>query len=156
MASEEIPTPLTSFLGTGWSFPPEFITNGDAPTARGEVRMLADEADIASSLRVLFGTQPGERDFNPAYGVDVRSVLFEPMSTTLRSFLSERIKLAVLFYEPRINVRSITILSGGEGGSLQISLDYEIRATNSRFNLVFPFYRGDGNEARIAVGVPPA
>jgi hypothetical protein len=28
----------------------------------------------------------------------------------------------------------------GEVGKLLINIDYEVRATNTRFNLVFPFY----------------
>jgi phage baseplate assembly protein W len=150
MAEEEPTDAFTSFLGTGWSFPPEFVRE------TGEVRLVADEDDIRSSLGLLFGTAPGERVFNPRYGLDVRQFLFEPMSTTMRSFLEERAKLAVLFYEPRINVLSLKIDSPSpEGGQLLINLDYEIRTTNSRYNLVFPFYLGDGNEALGLLPLPP-
>lgn len=38
----------TSFLGTGWSFPPEFVME------TGEVVMISDEEDIAASLKILF------------------------------------------------------------------------------------------------------
>ncbi|MEP7120327.1 MAG: GPW/gp25 family protein [Byssovorax sp.] len=139
---------FTSFLGTGWSFPPEFVLEA------GEVRMTSDEQDIEASLRILFGTTPGERLFAPVYGLDVRELLFEPMSTTLRTFLAERVKIAILFYEGRIEVLSLQIESPDpNNGTLRISLDYAVRSTNSRYNLVFPFYLGDGNEARAAVGL---
>jgi phage baseplate assembly protein W len=141
--------PLTSFLGTGWSFPPEF---NPVP---GEVRMLAAEDDIESSLRLLFSTATGERLFNPKYGLDMRGVLFEPMSTTLRTLLEERVKIAILFYEPRINPLALSVDSPDPGsGTLLITLDYEVRATNSRFNLVFPFYLSGGNEVSTTVGIP--
>ena len=48
--------------------------------------MVTDEQDIEQSLRILFGTAIGERLFAPGYGLDMREVVFEPMSTTLRSF----------------------------------------------------------------------
>ena len=36
-------------------------------------------------------------------------------------------------------------------GTLVISLAYEVRATNSRFNLVFPFYESDASEVRQSI-----
>jgi hypothetical protein len=137
----------TSFLGTGWSFPPDFVVES------GQVAMVSDEEDIRQSLKILFGTAVGERLFAPAYGLDMREILFEPMSTTLRSFLAERVKIAVLFYEPRINVLGLSVESPDPNdGTLVVSLDYEVRATNSRYNLVYPFYLGDGNEVRATIG----
>ena len=139
---------FSSFLGTGWSFPPEFDRAG------GQVRMTADEQDIEGSLRILFGTALGERFLVPKYGLDLREVLFEPMSTTMRTFLKDRVKTAILIYEPRINLLGLEIDSPDPNdGRLRIALDYEVRATNSRFNLVFPFYRFDGNEVRSTVEV---
>jgi uncharacterized protein len=136
----------TSFLGTGWSFPPEF------PLAGGEVVMTADEQDIEASLRILFGTAPGERFLQPRYGLDLREIQFEPMSTTLRTFLQDRVKTAILIHEPRIRLLALTIDSPDPGaGTLAVAVDYEVRTTNSRFNLVFPFYRTDGNELRGTV-----
>jgi len=138
--------PATSFLGTGWSFPPEFAAGS------GEVLMTADEADVEASLRILFGTAAGERFLEPRYGLDLREIQFEPMSTTLRTFLEDRVRTAILLHEPRIRLLALEIDSPDpQAGTLAIRLDYEVRATNSRFNLVFPFYRTDGNERRAAV-----
>ena len=135
-----------SFLGTGWSFPPEF-----APESR-EVVMTADEEDIAASLRILFGTAPGERFLQPKYGLDLREIQFEPMSTTLRTFLKDRARIAILLYEPRIRLLALEIDSPDpHEGTLRVVVEYEVRATNSRFNLVFPFYRTDSNEMRAQV-----
>ncbi len=133
-----------SFLGTGWSFPPRFA-------GRGAV-MVADEADIHESLQILFGTAAGERLFAPKYGLDMHELMFEPMSTTLRTLLLDRIRTAILVHEPRIKVLALAVDSpDANSGQLSIRLDYEVRATNSRFNLVFPFYKTDGNELRAAV-----
>jgi phage baseplate assembly protein W len=133
-----------SFLGTGWSFPPRFAGNG--------VVMTADEADIQSSLQILFGTAPGERFLVPKYGLDMHELMFEPMSTTMRALLTDRVRTAILIYEPRIKLINLRIDSPDPNeGTLQILLEYEVRATNSRFNLVFPFYRTDSNEVRGSV-----
>lgn len=133
-----------SFLGTGWSFPPAF--------GNGGVLMTADEDDIQASLHILFRTAPGERFLNPAYGLDMSTLMFEPMSTTLRTFLTDRVRTAILVHEPRIKLLDLQIDSPDpHDGSLRILLEYEVRATNSRFNLVFPFYGSDSNEVRAAV-----
>lgn len=146
MADENNDT-QTSFLGTGWSFPPSFTGNG--------VRMSQDETDIHESLQILFGTAAGERFLQPQYGLDMHELMFEPMSTTLRTFLTDRARTAILVYEPRIKVLNLEIDSPDPNeGTLHILLEYEVRATNSRFNLVFPFYLTDSNEVRASVAGP--
>lgn len=140
-----------SFLGTGWSFPPEFPRNGR------DVAMTSGEEDIEASLRILFGTIQGERFLSPRYGLEPHDLLFEPTGTTLREFLKDRIATAILIHEPRIRVLLLEIdAPDPNAGVLRISLDYEVRATNSRYNLVYPFYRSDSSEAaRALVGRRP-
>lgn len=103
--------------------------------------MTSDEEDIATSLRILFGTAAGERFLTPGYGLDLQELLFAPLTTTMTSFLKDRIKTAILIYEPRINLIALNVdTSRHTEGKLQILVEYEVRATNSRFNLVYPFY----------------
>ena len=143
--ADEKPKPVRSFLGTGWSFPPEFRGDG--------VVMTADEDDIRASLTVLFRTAPGERFLQPKYGLDVSEELFEPLSTTMQTALVDRARLAILLHEPRIDLVDLRIDNPDpNGGLLSIFVEYVVRATNSRFNLVFPFYDHDSNELRDAVG----
>jgi phage baseplate assembly protein W len=138
----------TSFLGTGWSFPPEFVRE------TGQVLMTSDEDDIRASLAILLGTAIGERFLNPEYGLDLHEMLFEPLSTTMKTFLQDRVKIAILIYEPRINMLSLELDTTAQyEGKIAVVLDYEVRTTNSRYNLVYPFYISDGNEVRRSVEV---
>jgi phage baseplate assembly protein W len=147
MATDDSKDTDSSFLGTGWSFPPEFLRNGQ------QVVMTSDEEDIRSSLEILFGTAQGERFMNPKYGLDMHELLFEPASTTMTTFLKDRIQAAILLYEPRIRLLSLEVDSlDPNAGSLQISIEYEVRATNSRYNLVYPFYKHDSSEVRGVIG----
>jgi len=137
-----------SFLGTGWSFPPRFVKGKDS----GEVLMTSDEDDIAASLRILFGTVCGERFLNPKYGLDMQALLFEPFGTTMKTLIKDRIKTAILIYEARINLLSLEVdTSELTEGRVNIIIDYAVRATNSRYNLVYPFYLNDGNELRATL-----
>lgn len=134
---------VPDFLGTGWSFPPRF--------ADGAVAMSDGERDIHESLQILFSTLPAERLLFPDYGLDLRESLFEPASTTLRTLTKERAVAALRLHEPRIDVLDLRIASPDPNdGTLAVLLEYRVRATNSRFNLVFPFYAVDANEARGA------
>ncbi len=129
-----------SFLGRGWAFPPAF--------GNGGARMSEDEADIQASLTILFGTVPGERFLQPKYGLDLHELMFEPLNTTLRTVLLDRILTTVLVFEPRIRVLDLVIDDSRiVEGVVELRLDYLIRSTNSRFNLVFPFYLGEATEA---------
>lgn len=152
MAANGPKDPTPPFLGTGWSFPPEFVQNG-----RGVV-MTSDEEDIRASLEILFGTLQGERFMLPRYGLKPHELLFEPASTTMKAFLEDRITTAILIHEPRIRILSLEVGSPDpNAGALRISLEYEVRATNSRYNLVYPFYRHDSNELlrTLMGGRPP-
>ena len=130
-----------SFLGRGWGFPPEFNRANKA------VGMLEDEADIKSSLEILLSTRLGERVMVPDYGCNLEELLFKPLTLTLKTYVIDLIKTAILYYEPRIDLNKIAIDPTDElEGVLLINLDYTVRATNSRKNMVYPFYKAEGNE----------
>jgi len=130
-----------SFLGTGWGFPPSF------DTVVNTVIMTSDEADIQLSLQILLATRKGERVMVPDYGCNLDEMLFEPMTTTFKTYIREMIKTAILYYEPRIDLSSIQVDDSRETeGVILIILNYTVRTTNSRFNFVYPYYKNEGTE----------
>ena len=131
----------TDFLGTGWGFPPTF----DDTT--NKVAMTSDEADIQLSLQILLSTRKGERVMVPDYGCNLDEMVFEPMNTTFKSYISQMIRTAILFYEPRIDLNSLLIDDSQDAqGIIIINISYTVRTTNSRFNFVYPFYKKEGTE----------
>ncbi len=136
MAQEENTT--LSFLGKGWSFPPLFSL------AQKGVVMAADEEDIRQSLQILLSTALGERVMQPKYGCNLNDLLFEPLNTTVRTYIRGLVKQAILIYEPRIQLNDVAIEMLDEpSGRVDLVVDYTIRTTNSRYNLVYPFYRAE-------------
>ncbi|GGF03418.1 GPW/gp25 family protein [Flavobacterium limi] len=128
-----------NFLGIGWSFPPEFKESTKTVT------MLTDENDIKSSLEILLSTKIGERIMQPKYGCNMDELLFNPLNRTLKTFVSELIRTAILYHEPRIDVEKIDITKGDDlSGELLVLIDFKVRATNSRINMVYPFYQQEG------------
>jgi phage baseplate assembly protein W len=131
----------SSFLGTGWSFPPRF--NQDT----GTVEMVSDEEDIVQSLEIILSTRPAERIMQPDFGCELSQFLFEEISQSTITGMRGIISDALLYHEPRIDVEDINIDESEQEGLLLISISYTVRSTNSRFNLVYPFYI---NEAQTA------
>ena len=59
----------------------------------------------------------------------------------------DKIKTAILFFEPRIDAKKISLNTQNElEGEVLVEIDYIVRATNSRFNFVFPYYKNEGTE----------
>lgn len=129
------------FLGEGWSFPPHFDKqSGELVTTTGVV-------DINKSLEILLSTRLGERIMLPGYGCDLEDLLFQPLDTTLKTYIKDRIETAILLHEPRIDVDAIELDTTNErNGEVLIKIEYRIRITNSRGNMVFPFYKLEGTE----------
>ena len=124
-----------SFLGRGWSFPPAF------DNVSGEVQMLRGADDIQSSLQVLLSTRLGERVMQPLFGCNLDVMVFEALDATLKTEMKTLIEKAILYFEPRINIDKIEIDSKNElNGVVLITVNYIVRSTNTRGNLVYPFY----------------
>ena len=131
-----------SFLGRGWHFPPRFSRHG------ADVWTVAEEEDIQQSLRILLSTEQGERVMREDFGCDLRRLLFEEMTRSLVTDLTGMVTDAVLYYEPRIDLERVEVDTGDEvSGTLWIRIAYTVRSTNSRFNLVFPFYLNEATAA---------
>ena len=140
---DEVINSIKSFLGTGWGFPPEFNSGSK------QVNMLSDAADVQSSLEILLSTRPGERVMQPGYGCNLDELVFEPLTTTFKTYIKDLISTAILYFEPRIEINKIDLFDSGElEGVIIISIDYTIRSTNSRFNFVYPFYKVEGTQIK--------
>ncbi len=143
----------SEIVGRGWAFPPDFDDRS------GTVAMVDGEQDIRQSLRLIFETRVGERPMEPMFGSLLADHVFDSpgfsspdvveagqdgVDKNQLGFLKNRIKTAILLHEPRIDAEDPLIEMDLEG-RLQISVEYTIRGTNSRFNFVHPFYlREDG------------
>ena len=128
-----------SFLGRGWKFPPTFNKSMDS------AELVSEEEDIRESLTIILSTIPGERVMDPEFGCDIHHHVFEEMSFTVINHLKEDIRKAVLNYEPRVDLTGLEVgVNEDHDARLDIILEYKVRATNSRSNMVYPFYVNEG------------
>ena len=131
-----------AFLGRGWSFPPTFIKEGPY------VDMAEAEEDIKNSLFILLSTTVGERIMQPEYGSQIHKLVFEPIDTTFSTFMTEQIRTAVLYFEPRITLESVEYLHDDFNGKVDLKLTYSINGTNKRNNMVYPFFINEATDTQ--------
>jgi phage baseplate assembly protein W len=131
----------TTFLGKGWAFPPKFDFQSKTP------KMVSAEEDVKESLIILLSTMKNERVMYPEYGCDLVKMIFEEIDNTLHHFVIDLIKNTIIINEPRVDVENIYLTTETE--AVLITLEYTIRYTNSRHNLVYPFYISQGTNIDI-------
>lgn len=122
-----------TFLGRGWGFPVTFLRNAS------QVVLVENEEDIRQSLIILLNTTIGERILRPEYGANMEDLLFEALHVTTATMITNRIKRAILFHEPRVKVEEIDLKPDFEAGRIEVLISYFIISTNNRQNLVYPY-----------------
>ena len=136
-------TTETQFLGTGWSFPPSFDWRSK------EAVMVSQFQDIEQSLHILLSTVPGERVMQPAYGCGIQRMVFENVNDSTLTEIKDLVAKAILFFEVRITLHEVEVdLDGLMDGLLRLKLDYTVRTTNTRTNMVYPLYLREGTNLR--------
>jgi phage baseplate assembly protein W len=132
------PDPQKAFLGVGLAFPP-------CLEADGEISMVAYEEDIRQAILIILGTNLGERVMRPDFGAGLNTFLFEPVSFTTMQRVKRRVEESLIDWEPRIEVELVSVSNDrSEPSKLLINIEYRVRTTNTRANLVYPFYLQEG------------
>jgi uncharacterized protein len=141
----------SDFLGTGWGFPPAFSKGGE------DVLMVSREEDIVQSLLILLGTSLDERAMREDYGCNLRDYLFEELDPRLLNQLRNAISNSVRLHEPRINLEDINfdVQADYAQSLINIEIQFLVRSTNSRYNMVYPFYLTEGAQASQYMALPP-
>ena len=124
----------SDFIGRGIAFPMRVDQSGSIATSSGA-------SDIDSSIRMILTTAPGERLMRPEFGCKIWELLFEPINANTMGLMSEAVKEAIGPWEPRVTLEDVRLdPSGQHAGEVLIEIDYIIRVTNDRRNLLYPFY----------------
>ena len=126
---------MTGFLGSGWAFP---VTTDDDT---GELRTASGEDAVRQSIWGILSTAPGERVMRPDYGCGLHDLVFDVLDAATAGTVTRVVREALARHEPRIAVLDVYVAPDpGEPGLLLIEINYELRSSNSRANLVYPFY----------------
>jgi phage baseplate assembly protein W len=124
------------FLGTGWRFP-------ILPDDSGRLAYAQGEESIAQCLVVLLQTALGDRVMRPDFGTEAPQLVFAPGSDQNFRLLEESIRAAVRDFEPRVELDEVLVEADPDAEFVvTVSITYRIRRSNTKANLVFPFYLG--------------
>lgn len=128
------------FLGSGWNFEPDRDNQGQLDDT-GRIAMAQGDESINQAIWNILGTAPGERVMRPDFGCGIHDLVFAVNDAATRSQLAGEVQRALLLWEPRIEVLNVTTYTDSSSPHcLLIEVDFRVRATNNRFNLVYPFY----------------
>jgi phage baseplate assembly protein W len=137
-----------ALIGRGWRFP----INVDA---RGRLQWSQGPDRIRDSIWIIVRTIAGERVMRPRFGASTDDYVFQSNSPATRAALQSAIKDALVQWEPRIEVVSVRVNTAssdpehrlrdtGLDNQVLVTIDYQIRATNELFNVVYPLYLDEG------------
>jgi uncharacterized protein len=130
---------MAEFLGKGWQFPVQ------RDESQERFAVAAYEESIRQAIRIILSTALGERVMRPDFGCAIHELVFAPNSAATQGMAEHHVSEALLRWEPRIEVLDVNaVASGGQDEELLISINYRVRMTDSRFNLVYPFYLDRG------------
>ncbi|HSC70799.1 MAG TPA: GPW/gp25 family protein [Candidatus Methylomirabilis sp.] len=122
------------FLGVGWKFPVRL-------SEQGEFTLSRYDEDIRESIWIILSTAPGERLMRPDFGCGIHEFVFAPNTTRTAGLVRQKVEEALNRWEPRIEVQEVRVEADPDSPVvLLIHIAYRVRATDSRFNLVYPFY----------------
>jgi phage baseplate assembly protein W len=121
------------FLGTGWRFP---VSIKD-----GKILSSGGYDSIRESILIILGTARGERVMRPDFGCGINELVFAPNNPSTATLITFYVKEALLKWEPRIELLNVNAEPDEtEQNKLIITIDYMVKTTNTRDNLVYPFY----------------
>lgn len=121
------------FVGRGFPFPLRI-------DERGSMTLVGGSEELERSMTVVISTAPGERPFRPRFGCRIWELMFEPINEATLGLMEMYVEEAIRMWEPRVDVDQILVEPDSMDGAVRISIDYTVRSTNDRRNLVYPFY----------------
>lgn len=122
------------FLGIGWKYPLSL-------DEKGQVACSRYEEDVREAIWIILRTSPGERVMRPDFGCGIHDYVFAPNNAQTAELLRFHVEEALKRWEPRISINEVSVQPDPEAFSrLLITIDYQVRSTDNRFNLVYPFY----------------
>ena len=107
-----------AFKDISLSFQPHPVTK--------DLGVLKNERAIMRSVRNIVETIPGEKFFNPIFGSDVRSQLFENASFAVAEVIRQQIIISLENFEPRINNIDVISIPTPDRNDFEVTVTYDI------------------------------
>jgi len=122
------------FLGVGWTSPVKL-------NDKYQIEMAHHEECVRQSLLMILGTAKGDRIMRPDFGCGIHDLVFANNSPSMFGRIIYEVRQSLINWEARIDILDINAYPHEKQPNLLlIQINYQVRTTNNRFNLVYPFY----------------
>jgi len=92
----------------------------------GDVALKKNEQAVKQSVLNILLTNRGERPFDPNFGSDITSQLFENFDPIVETILEEQIRTALRNYEPRVNLLGVVVDGSPDRNAINVRVEFEI------------------------------
>jgi phage baseplate assembly protein W len=123
------------FYGSGITYPMQVGTSGG-------IRQSTGIQKIEESIRIILGTQYGERLMRPRFGCNLKSLVFAPNNTATANLARYFVETGLRQWEPRIDVLDVQVKNDNPNGQLVIAIHYRLHATQDVHTTIVPFVLG--------------
>ena len=121
-------------VGSGWAFPPHI-------DQQGGLALTNERSELVQAIYIILSTSPGQRVMRPTFGCRLHELVFAPNNSHTAAQARRFVEEALGMWEPRVNVMQVEVNPDlKENNRLLIEIQYEVKATNDRRSLVYPFY----------------
>ena len=93
---------------------------------RKDVNKHVDEQAVINSIKNIILTNHYERPFDPDFGSNIRSMLFENLDSITAISLEREILQAIENFEPRASVSKVTAIPDYDNNGYNIKLEFLI------------------------------
>ena len=94
------------------------------------------EEQAISNLKNLVLTRKGERPFQPLFGTDVYSLLFEQIGGFIEDNLRASIKEDIYFWLPYILLSDVIVEANPDSNRVNISLNFRVTETGANQTII--------------------
>ena len=87
---------------------------------------LKNENAISRSLKNIVFTIPGEKFFNPNFGSQLYTVLFENLDDISALKIKDEIRQSIINFEPRVDLIDVKVSPNFDNNEFDVTIIYEI------------------------------
>ncbi len=91
-----------------------------------DITVIKNSDAIRRSIRNIVQTVPSERFFNPDFGSEVKSSLFEFVDIGTASVLESQIRIAIENFEPRVTNYTVEVNPRPDLNSFEVTVFFQI------------------------------
>lgn len=95
----------------------------------GDIYKKVDAEAVKQSVKTIIQTNHGEKPFNPYFGANVRSLLFENNHPDVAFEIERDITLAIENFEPRAKIKEVFVDTTSDRHDVSVRVTFKVVST---------------------------